>query len=210
MIGAVLAAAWLAVSPAVATVEGIYQLDMPETASTLILGPGGRFQWDFSQGALDLVGEGRWPRHGDRLVLTSDPPVVPPRFLHTGAGDSEIPGLLIEVTNARGKPAGNLDVAAEYADGSRESGFIQGGEYRFEPDPARRIVAMFLGSEIYGFVSERFPVAEGVTVLRFRFEANDVGKADFQAVPAAITADGLDVDWKGTTLRYARQEPPGR
>lgn len=199
-----LAAALLAAAAPGPAVEGLYLLDMPETASALRIGPGDRFEWAFSQGALDLVAEGRWTREGDALLLTSDPPVVPPRFAQTGS-DQGGPGLIVLVTNDRGAPAGNLDVMAEYADGTHDLGFIDRGEYRFESQAGRTIVTLRLGSIVYDFISESFPVAQGTGTMRFRFEANDVGKADFQSLSARIAgSDGLTMDWRGLTLRYAR------
>ena len=72
-----IAAALLAAAPpppAERKLEGIYQLDMRETASALRLEAGGRFQWAFSQGALDVATEGRWRREGDKIILTSEQP----------------------------------------------------------------------------------------------------------------------------------------
>lgn len=198
-------------APAAAAIEGTYVANLPETASALRLLPGGRFEWFFSQGALDLQGSGRWSRRDDRtLLLTSDPPVVPPRFTLLERRRDGEPGLLVKVVDASGAPANFLDVRAEYSDGSGADGFIQeGGEYRFAAEAGRSIVALFLGSAVFDFVSERYPVAaDEANVISFRFEANDVGKHDFQAHPVTLEPRALEMSWKGLELRYALTDQP--
>src|SRR3954449_11061455 len=75
-------------------VEGIYQSQMMEVGSQLVLAPDGRFLWFFSTGALDLMAEGRWTRDSDGpVLLNSAPPVVPPRFQLVGHSRDTSPGV---------------------------------------------------------------------------------------------------------------------
>lgn len=196
----------LAAPPAAAAdapIAGTYVARMAETASALRLGADGRYEWFFSQGALDLAGAGRWTRSGaDRLLLTSDPPVVPPRTVFVASGRDSEPGLLVSIVDAEGKPAGFLDVVAEHGQGEPSHGFAQEGEHRFEPEAGRPVTAVRVGSQVYDFVSEAFAVPPGDNVMRFRFEPNDVGKADFQAQEVMVAPRALSLVWRGLNLRY--------
>ncbi len=202
----VLASALATAAPAEApkTVEGIYELRMHETASALKLEAGGRFQWYFSQGAADLGAEGRWTRSGHKILLTSDPAVVAPRFTLSSQAKEEGDGLLITIEHGGGEPPRDLQAIAEFADGSSDSAWIDdSGEHRIEASAQREIVSVRLGSDVFGFWSEPFRVERSkANLLRFRYEPNDIGKENFQSLPLTIAPGAVTMKWRGTDLKY--------
>ncbi len=60
-----------------------------------------------------------------------------------------------------------------------------------------------LGSDIFGFWSEPFRIDRSkANLLRFRYEPNDIGKEDFQALPLTIVPGAVTMKWRGTDLKY--------
>jgi hypothetical protein len=193
-----------AAPPPPAPVEGSFVLREMEVASELRLGGNGRFQWFFSTGALDLTGEGRWAEESDgTLSLTSDPPVVPPRFELVSATRDGKGGVLVRLADEAGRTPSYLEASAEYADGSSEHSYFEDGEHRFRPRKGR-IVAVRLGSPPFELVSERYPVTSAGNALTFRFHANDLGKQSFRGTPVHVEPDALTLTWRGRPLRYGR------
>ncbi|MDQ8756880.1 tetratricopeptide repeat protein [Sphingosinicella sp. LHD-64] len=186
----------------VAGTAGTYIVERMETASALELGEDGRFRWGFSYGALDMIAEGRWRRDGDAVVLDTEPAVTPPRFemIATEAGRGP---LTVRIEDANGTRAHYLDVVAEYEGGEGDFGFQDGDAFAFEPSE-RRIVAVRLGSQAFGFLSEPFPVPEGTRRMRFRFLPGDLGRGDFRGTRATIEGDALLLPVLGEPLRYRR------
>lgn len=186
---------------------GRYIVHIPETATAFEIRADGRFQWAFSQGALDLFGQGRWSRDGDVLVLTSDPAVVAPDFELVGSARDDRPGLLIRLAD-EASAWRFLLIEAEFADGSRSSVRMPGALNRFPAEP--RIVAVRIGSDLFDFVSERFPVdVDRANVMTFRFIANDLGRVDFDGQRVSVEPEGLSMAWRGMDLRYVREDPFG-
>jgi len=206
---AALALCAAAPAPEEAPVEGLYVADIMETATALEIQPGGRFRWMLSVGALDLEDEGLWTRSPDgSLLLNSDPPVVPPRFELVGTGRDDRGGALVKVADEEGRIPYYLDAEAEYADGSRSRADFQEGEHRFAAEPGRAIVAVRLVSSAFDLVSDRYPVSPAAgNVLSFRFIPNQIGRVDFRDLPVRVERGALSFTWRGTDLRYARQEP---
>ncbi|HEX8226142.1 MAG TPA: carboxypeptidase-like regulatory domain-containing protein [Allosphingosinicella sp.] len=197
-------AALLAAS-AVPAVGGVYVANQPETATGLMLAPDGRYEWAFSQGALDLESEGRWVREGDRIILTSRA-YRPPRFSLSKASRSGVPGISVTVETAPGKPVQGIDVLLRYAGGKSDTGDTGAeGEYRFEPAPGDKPLSVALAIGMFQVESEAFPLdASRVDTLSFTIDPGDLGKQSFAAEPAAIVQDGLELTWRGQKLLYRR------
>ena len=196
-------------APEQVPVEGLYVGHIMETATALEIQPGGRFRWMLSVGALDLASDGLWTRGSDgSLLLNTDPPVVPPRVELVGTGRDARGGVLVRIPGERGEPPYCLDVAAEYADGSRRIADFEQGEHRFPGGKGPRIVAVRVVSEAFDLASERFPVSpEMGNVLTFRFIPNQLGRVDFRDLPVRVEPGALSFTWRGTDLRYVREEP---
>jgi hypothetical protein len=186
-------------------VEGLYVVDMMETASALELTPDGRFRWMFTTGALDMTAEGRWRVAEDGAVLLdTEPPVEPPRFEFLGSGREEAPALVVRIVDARGRTPTYLDAEAEYDSGDLGFARLENDAYRFEPEPGLRIVAIRVGSAGFRFWSERYEVPAGANLMRFRFFPGDLGRADFRGERATLDGDTLTLSLMGSPIVYRR------
>lgn len=181
---------------------GTYILERMEMASGLELGADGRFRWGFSYGALDMTAEGRWRRDGDAVVLDTEPAVTPPRFELIGTEAGRGP-LTVRVEGANGEAPQYLDVLADREGAEPVLAERDDGGFRFAAS-APRIVSIRIGSEMFGFVSEPFPVSAGTRRMRFRFLPGDLGRGDFRGTRATIAGDALLLPVLGEPLRYRR------
>lgn len=192
---------------ALAGPEGTYVLEMPETASALRLQADGRYQWYFSQGALDVSSDGKWVREGGSILLTSDP-IVSPRFLFKEAKSGSEAGVIIEVLTDKGQPLQGIDVLVQYDDGEGDLGYTDAeGRHSFTIRAAGKIEHIALAEPIFGVRSENFvlPVKSG-QVLSFRLETNDWGKEAFEGLPVRITSEGAELKWRDQPLRYRKAD----
>ena len=184
---------------------GLYVAQIREAASGLDLRADGRFNWMFTAGALDLTAEGRWRRDGNDVLLDTEPPVEAPRFEYLGAGNESAPALVVRIEDARGRTPEYLDVEGEYDAGEPGYAQLDGDAYRFAPSPGRRIVAIRVGSAIFGFWSERYPVPAAANPMHFRFFQGGLGRADFRGARGAIDGDTLTLTVLGSPVRYRRE-----
>lgn len=200
-----LAALLAAPAAAQTPVEGVYQSEVMEVGSQLVLSPDGRFLWLFSTGALDVAAEGRWTRETEGSIrLDSDPAPVAPRFELVGRSRDAQPGVAVRLACDSRQAAQFLDVTVEYADGSRSEDHFAGAEYR--TDGSRPVAAVQIGSGPFDLMSERFPVnAAEANVLTVRFEPNDLGRENFQGQLASVANGVLNLEWRAMPLRYRRQ-----
>ena len=199
----------LAAQPA-AEVEGIYQDEVFEVASTLALSPSGRFLWVFSMGALDVAAEGRWTRESDGTVVLNSEPVLAPRFELVGRSRDDRPGIAVRLACDSREAAQFLDVVVEYADGERVAHNFSELEYRTTAeDSPRPVAAVQVGSGAFDLISERVPVnPQEANVFTFRFIPNDLGRVEFRNQRVAVetgAVTALSLDWRGTPLRYTRE-----
>jgi hypothetical protein len=189
-----------------AVLEGFYAASQTEMVSALKLMPDGRFVWFLSYGALDLIGEGRWSRHSDgSLLLNSEPTYVAPRFERIDAEGGGQAGLLVTVVDQHGDTPTYLEALIEFDDGVRRQAHLQGGAHRFPAEPGRTIVALYLGSIAFDFISGPYPVTAEDNVMHFHFFPNHIGRADFRHLLVDVEADVLTFTWRGRVLRYLRQ-----
>lgn len=204
------AAALLAVaSPAVAAapVAGRYVLHHIEMASEINLAPDGRFSYAMSYGALDEAGAGRWSLVGDAVVLTTDPPIVPARFVLLSRGRDAAHELRVRVTDAAGKPVEQVDVAMEFDDHDLEIDATGAdGAFILPAGGTRRLVKVTVGLAMFDLAGETLAVTPADNDLAFRFDANDLGKAEFKGEKLARVAGGLRLARFGEGLVYDRAD----
>lgn len=186
-------------------IEGVYQDQVFEVGSQLVLAPNGRFIWMLAYGSLDAMGEGRWTRESDgAILLNSDPPVVPPRLELVSRSRDDQPGIAIRLACDSRQAAEVTRALVEYADGTRFDHNFDHAEVRTEAQ--RPVTAISVGSEIFGLRSERIPVnAQEANVFTFRFIANDFGRADFRNERVTVAGRALTLNWRGMALRYTRE-----
>lgn len=192
---------------AMAPPEGRYRATgVQDLASELELGADGRFHWMLAYGALDKEARGRWRRDGDRLLLTTDQPVTPPRFQLTDSQRGKPGGIDLKVIGPDGEGLALVDIELVYDGGPPDTGYTQRDGWRHELPPGRKLVAIRLGLPAYGVPFQQFPVnAARGNLLRFRFQPNDFVIQDFQATPLLPQADGsLLLEFGRPPLRYER------
>lgn len=190
-----------------ACVAGHYHGSAPEIAAALELGANRRFRYVLIYGAIDERSEGSWSVRDGKLLLTSDP-VVPPAFTFLGEAVS---------------PDGQLHVALELPDAisrqyfDAELSFADGtvATHQFAEDglsvglsEGRRIESIRILLPLFGLASAAHSIAgTRARSLRFRFDANDIGKIAFAATPLELQENALLLERHGRKLRLLRQEP---
>ncbi len=194
---------------------GRYNGNSFETAMGMLVAPDGTFQWGLSVGGLDLRARGTWEQRGDVLFLTSDPKPVPPeiRFLSIAdrSPDAE-DDKLVYVTRPDGEPFTYAEARIECANGARFTEFVAGSNAYledYEPPECDRMSAITVEQSNYNVTSPRIDLQKAGwkpgKILRFEFEPNDIGVADFTGMKGLLS-DG--------TLRFfggpgiADQPPP--
>lgn len=201
---ALLLAATIATTPI--ELVGIYDGGQMEIAAGLELRADGRFRYGLTYGALDEQAEGSWTVEGDQVLLTTEPAVIPPRFLLAEQKPTASGALAVGVVDPNGRPLPNIDVAIAYDEGDPD--ILQSRE---EPvavplDAKRPPRSILLAVPVFDVASEPFPIdpAKGYG-FTFRFEPNGLGTADFQRTPLAIDKGALVLPRFDRTLRFERR-----
>jgi hypothetical protein len=191
--------------PRPAALAGLYDGGQTESAATLMLRPDGHFGYALHYGALDEEAAGTWEADGDTVRLTTQPPVMPPRFVVERDVPDIMGGLsltLADPARRRGQP---LDVLLFYAPDEPPIASIVATDGRVVLPDSRRPNALL------PLLPGQSPAGEPILLagksghhLTVRFEPNDSGKADFRAEPLAIDGDTLILPRFGRTLRFRR------
>jgi hypothetical protein len=185
---------------------GVYDGGQMEIAAGLELKADGHFRYGLAYGALDEEAEGLWTVEGGQILLTTDPAPVPARFTLLEQHVAPPGEIEIAVQGPDGKPLTVADIAILYDDGDPD--IVQAGvEPRLLPlDPARPPRRIHLHFPIYDVTSDPFTIdpAKGYGFV-FRFEPNDVAKADFRRTPLAIEGETLILPRFDRTLRFRRR-----
>ncbi len=205
-----LAAALLAAAApaAAAPLAGRYVLHHIEMASEIRLDPDGRFVYAMSYGALDEAGEGRWRQAGGAVLLTSDPAIVPAKFVLLSRGRDAAHDLRVRVTDPAGKPVDHVDVAMEFDDGDLEIDATGGdGLFVLPAGGPRRIVKATVGLAMYDLAGDSLTITPADNDLAFRFDANDLGKAEFKDERLEPVPRGYRLTRFGEGLVYERAAP---
>lgn len=207
LLGALCLAKAAAAEPGASPVGHYRVTGVHELASELELTADGRFEWALIYGALDEHAAGKWKRDGNRILITTDQPVVPVIFTATSAVKDAAAVLRIKVSGPGGDGLAGVDIVIEFDTGEPATGYTQSYGYSFTLTPGRRVTAIRLGLPAYGVDFTRFAVDPGkANDLGFRFTPNDFGTRDFRAEPLAIQPDGaLLLSLGSSALRYERQ-----
>ena len=207
VLGLRLAACSLVAGPAAAqpaALVGIYDGGQMEMAAGLELRADGRFNYALSYGALDEVAAGRWTLSGDRVLLTSDP-VTAPRFVPVsrGRGADGVLQLALDVPNGMSRQYFKAVITRANGQTQEVQLSEEGLTMPFTRDNAPVGLRMVL--PVFSIVGEplRLDPNSGYSI-RFRFEPNDLGKADFRAEPLRLVNGDLLLDRHGRTIRFGR------
>jgi hypothetical protein len=187
-----------------ASLVGTYDGGQMEIAAGLELNADGRFRYALSYGALDEEAAGRWSISGDRVLLTSDP-VTPPRFVLVSRDRAADGVLQVSLDVPKGLSRQYFDALITTTSGATqrrqfaEDGLLSQFTRENVPASLRLLFPMF------SIAGEPVPLDPGSGhSLRFRFEPNDLGKANFQATPLRIVGGDLLLDRHGRTIRFRR------
>jgi hypothetical protein len=192
----------------VASLAGTYDGHQMEMGAMLRLTPDGRFDYGLAYGALDETGKGSWALKDGKVLLTSDP-VTPPRFVFAGQKTGAAGVLDVALKVPKGMSPRYFDVAVTLTKGEPTGGqFSEAGGLSIPVDPVDppRSVRVFL--PMFELASDPVPVdpSKGYA-LSFRFEPNDIGKADFRGTALKIDKGDLVFDRFDRTIRFRRIDP---
>jgi hypothetical protein len=187
------------------SLSGVYDGGQMEIAAALELKPDGRFNYALSYGALDEQAEGRWTVSGDRVLLSSNPVVAPRLFLVSRSRAPE--GLLqLSLDVPRGVSRQYFDALITRGNGQTQKVQLREDGLSLSFGRADPPTAVQLVLQMFRVASEpvRLDPSSGYLV-QFRFEPNDIGKADFRAEPLRIVNGALVLERHGRTLRFRRR-----
>lgn len=191
----------------VASLAGTYDGHQMEMGAGLRLTADGRFEYGLAYGALDESGQGSWAIKDGRVLLTSDP-VTPPRFVFTGQRPGPAGALSISLEVPRGMSPQYFDAVATLARGGTQNGQpSEEGLVSLPYDPADPPVSVRVLLRMFDVAGDPVPIdpAKGYA-LGFRFEANDIGKADFRGTALTIDKGDLLLERFDRTIRFKRVE----
>ncbi|MCB2059678.1 MAG: hypothetical protein R3E09_12340 [Novosphingobium sp.] len=181
---------------------GIYDGGQPEVAAGLALGSDRRFSYGLSYGALDERAEGRWEADRGKVYLTSNPVKAPELVL---LGERASPDSLyrIELDLPAGLSRQYFDARIELADGQVVEQQLDEDGLAVEFADADRPVSVALLLPLFGVESPPHGVTrEGPSLVRFRFDANDLGKVAFERTPLAQDEGELVMERHGRSLHF--------
>ncbi len=169
-----------------ASLAGLYDGHQMEVGAELLLKPDGHFKYELAYGALDESADGTWDLKDNVVLLTTVPAVNPPRFVVVSDTPEPSGGLYIKLVKPVERDARqriyliygpNIEPEmSEVADDGRV------------PFPGnRRPIAIVPEIPVYPTISKAIPLTgTGGHRMTLRFEPNDIGKADFRALPLPI------------------------
>lgn len=198
----------MAMAPAPAPLAGDYASDAAELAARLQLLEDGRFRFALSYGALDEQATGRWAAADGAVRLTTEPRPVAPRFAVVSDMAAPAGELIVALDDPELLQGSSLTLAVFY-EGQEMPVFVEADEAgRVALDPARRAVALVPDLPVFPVPLKPHPLSPGGHRIVFRFEANDLGVADFAGEPLSIEGDTLVLRRHDREIRFRRQ-PPG-
>jgi hypothetical protein len=186
---------------------GLYIGNQAEVAAGIELHADGRFHYRLSYGALDEVAAGNWRAENGRVLLTTDP-FKPPRIALVARG-AETPGELhVTVEVPKGLQPGLFALAIRNAAGAVRVERIADTDMHLRWQPGDAPTTAWLVLPVLNVQSAPVTLSPDGEMLRFHFEPNEIGKADFR--DAALTIDGQDLllDRFDRHLRFHHTDTP--
>ncbi len=182
----------------------VYDGHQTEMGAQLSLTADGRFEYGLVYGALDEAGQGSWVVRDGRVLLTSDP-VTPPRFVFTGQEPAPAGTLRLSLDAPKGISLQYFDAVFTSAKGATKGGQLTEQGLSLPVDAADPPVSARLFLPMFELAGEVVPLdpAKGYA-LSFRFEPNDIGKADFRETALLIDKDDLVLERFDRTIRFRK------
>lgn len=193
-----------AVAPA--ALVGVYDGGQMEIAAGLELRADGRFRYGLAYGALDEEAEGVWTVEGNRVLLTTEPAVIPPRFVLADQQPAAPGTLAVTIVDPKGRALPNIDIAVTYDMGDPEIVQSRDEAVVLPVEPARPPRAILLAVPVFDVASDSIPIdaAKGYG-FTFRFEPNGLGKADFKQAALEVEDGALVMPRFDRTLRFRKR-----
>jgi len=192
-----------------AVIAGGYRSDQMEVGAALLLAPDGRFRYVLDYGAVSETAEGRWTVENGTVRLVSEPKVKPPRFVMVKdepAPKGELTVMLADPGFDWGDP---IEVLLNFAGNLPPQIRTVGEQGRVELDAGMQPISVLPVMPVYEVKQDPYVLSPdtGHRVL-FRFEANDLGRADFQGEPLRIDGKALVINRYDTEIRLNRVDDP--
>ena len=203
----ILTAAALLMTPAPASVIGLYQSRRMEVAAALELQADGRFRYQLDYGAVSEEAEGEWTFDGTTVRLTSRPMPKLPSF-ELVRDDPAPKGELRMTVEPPGFGAPyRLDAIATDAH-SGEKGLVTTDSDGRIDSGGHELASLEPMVPVYGTVAGRFQLSpDRGHHLVLRFHPNDLGRAAFEGEPLSVTSGGLVLKRYDTEIRFVRVRP---
>ena len=152
-----------------------------EVAARLLLKPDGHFNYELAYGALDETAEGTWDVKLGAVYLVTVPAVVPPRFVVESDTPEPKGGLWVKISSGPVMDGAPQRIYLIYGP-NEEQGMAEVAADGHLPLPDKRMpTAIVPEIPVYPIMSKPVPLTgTGGHRLILRFEANDIGKADFR------------------------------
>jgi len=186
---------------------GLYIGNQTEVAAGIELHADGRFHYRLSYGALDEVAAGNWRAENGRVLLTTDP-FKPPRIALVARG-AETPGELhVSIEAPKGLQRGLFAVAIRNAAGAVRVERIADSDLRLRWQAGDAPATVWLVLPVLNVQSAPVTLGAEGEMLRFHFEPNEVGKADFRDTPLTVDGQDLLLDRFDRHLRFRHTDTP--
>ena len=198
--------AFLIAAVAPAALVGVYDGGQMELAAGLELRADGHFRYGLAYGALDEEAEGVWTVEGDRVLLTTEPAVIPPRFVLSDQKPVVTGTLAVTIVDPQGRALPNIDIGVTYDAGDPQIVQSRTEAVELPIEAARPPRAILLAVPVFDVESDPFPIdaAKGYG-FTFRFEPNDLGKADFRQTALDVEDGALVMPRFDRTLRFRKR-----
>jgi hypothetical protein len=196
----------IAAAVAPASLVGVYDGGQMELAAGLELRADGHFSYGLAYGALDEQAEGVWTVAGDRVLLTTEPAVVPPRFILADQKPAAPGTLAVTIVDPKGRALPNIDIGVTYDEGDPEIMQSRAEAIELPVEAARPPRALLLAVPVFDVESDPFPIdaAKGYG-FTFRFEPNGLGKADFRQTALEVEDGALVMPRFDRKLRFRKR-----
>ena len=177
---------------------GRYDGSRMETALGMAIHPDGTFAWGLSVGALDLRAQGTWFEEDGTIIFVSDPRPVAPKFGWSGMERVSDGPLVRVIWSTNGQPFRHSSIYATCSNGETVFDQVPANGWS-PPEECDKVQTIQLRFDVYDVVSETydlvkdFPVEDGETI-RFDFQPNDMGVADFNGAMGQIIDGTLVIE----------------
>jgi hypothetical protein len=198
----ILAALILMESPMFAAdLSGHYRLSgVPETASQLLLEPGGKFKYMLIYGAADYFAEGTWRADGNSVILnTAGAAAAPFRLTASSATKSGHTRVVVKAPN--GNPVQHIDIVLRTAKGELKGRTDGRGEALFQDAGGASSISFVV--RVYSLEAGPFDIKASDDDFTFEINGDAIRQVPFKE-------ERLKVDGTALEMRFWNKDRPMR